>query len=89
MDPGGRLIPMMEYVAEFGKGGHPTKAEGRLDAAAFHRNHAPTWEVRDISDLATLAAANVLRLVDSFEMPANSMMPMFVHTGGEQLVTSP
>ena len=35
---------MAEYVVEFGKDGR-AKADGRLDAAAFHRNHAPIWAV--------------------------------------------
>ena len=35
---------MAEYVVEFGKDGRP-EADGRLDAAAFHRNHAPIWAV--------------------------------------------
>jgi SAM-dependent methyltransferase len=34
-----------EFVVEFGKDGRPIEADGRLDAAAFHRNHAPIWEV--------------------------------------------
>jgi len=36
---------MAEYVVEFGKDGRPTEADGRLDAAAFHRNHQPIWAV--------------------------------------------
>ncbi len=36
---------MAEYVVEFGKDGRPIKPDGRLDAAAFHRNHAPIWAV--------------------------------------------
>lgn len=36
---------MAEYVVEFGKDGRRTAADGRLDAAAFHRNHAPIWAV--------------------------------------------
>jgi SAM-dependent methyltransferase len=28
-----------EYVVEFGKNGQPVEPDGRLDAAAFHRNH--------------------------------------------------
>jgi hypothetical protein len=32
---------MAEYVVEFGKDGRPVEADGRLDAAAFHRNHRP------------------------------------------------
>jgi SAM-dependent methyltransferase len=35
-----------QHVAEFGKGGTPpAEADGRLDAPAFHRNHAPIWSV--------------------------------------------
>src|ERR1700704_2780124 len=36
---------MAEYVVEFGKDGRPVEADGRLDAAAFHRNHGPIWAV--------------------------------------------
>ncbi|MBV8926565.1 MAG: DUF938 domain-containing protein [Bradyrhizobium sp.] len=36
---------MAEYVVEFGKDGRPVEADGRLDGAAFHRNHAPIWAV--------------------------------------------
>jgi hypothetical protein len=38
---------MTEYVVEFGKDGSPVETDGRLDAAAFHRNHAPIWAVLD------------------------------------------
>jgi SAM-dependent methyltransferase len=34
-----------EHVVEFGKDGRPVEDDGRLDAAAFHRNHAPIWAV--------------------------------------------
>ena len=36
---------MAEFVVEFGKDGRPVEADGRLDATAFHRNHAPIWAV--------------------------------------------
>ena len=36
---------MAEFVVEFGKDGRPVEADGRLDAAAFHRNHQPIWAV--------------------------------------------
>lgn len=36
---------MAEFVVEFGKDGRPVEADGRLDAAAFHRNHVPIWAV--------------------------------------------
>jgi hypothetical protein len=32
---------MAEYVVEFGKDGRRVEPDGRLDAAAFHRNHQP------------------------------------------------
>jgi SAM-dependent methyltransferase len=34
-----------EYVVEFGKDGRRVEPDGRLDAAAFHRNHEPIWAV--------------------------------------------
>jgi SAM-dependent methyltransferase len=36
---------MAEFVVEFGKDGRPVESDGRLDAAAFHRNHQPIWDV--------------------------------------------
>jgi SAM-dependent methyltransferase len=36
---------MADYVVEFGKDGRRVEADGRLDAAAFHRNHQPIWAV--------------------------------------------
>jgi hypothetical protein len=36
---------MAEYVIEFGKDGLPVESDGRLDAPAFHRNHAAIWAV--------------------------------------------
>src|ERR1700752_3065665 len=36
---------MAEFVVEFGKDGRPVEPDGRLDAAAFHRNHQPVWAV--------------------------------------------
>ena len=36
---------MAEYVVEFGKDGQPIEPDGRLDAAAFHRNGQPIWAI--------------------------------------------
>ena len=36
---------MADYVVEFGKDGRPVEPDGRLDAAAFHRNHQPIWAI--------------------------------------------
>ena len=36
---------MADFVVEFGRDGRPVEPDGRLDAAAFHRNHAPIWAV--------------------------------------------
>ena len=35
---------MAEHAAEFGRDG-AGEPDGRLDAAAFHRNHQPIWAV--------------------------------------------
>lgn len=45
---------MPDYVVEFGKDGRGVAVDGRLDAAAFHRNHQAIWAVlepylRDVS----------------------------------------
>jgi SAM-dependent methyltransferase len=34
---------MAEFVIDFGESGPAPRTDGRLDAAAFHRNHAPIW----------------------------------------------
>ena len=36
---------MAEHGTEFGHDGRAVEPDGRLDAAAFHRNHAPIWAV--------------------------------------------
>ena len=36
---------MADFVVEFGKDGRAVEPDGRLDAAAFHRNHQPIWSV--------------------------------------------
>lgn len=36
---------MAQYTVEFGKDGGKASEDGRLDAAAFHRNHAAIWTV--------------------------------------------
>ena len=36
---------MAEFVVEFGKDGRRVEPDGRLDAAAFHRNHQAIWVV--------------------------------------------
>ncbi len=36
---------MAEYVVQFGKDGGKVESDGRLDAAAFHRNHAAIWSI--------------------------------------------
>jgi SAM-dependent methyltransferase len=41
----GWIDAMADYVVEFGRDGQPIEPDGRLDAAAFHRNHQPIWDV--------------------------------------------
>ncbi len=36
---------MAEFVVEFGQDGRRVEPDGRLDAAAFHRNHQAIWAV--------------------------------------------
>ncbi|HVV40620.1 MAG TPA: DUF938 domain-containing protein [Nitrobacter sp.] len=36
---------MPDFTVEFDKNGRPGEPDGRLDAAAFHRNHAAIWAV--------------------------------------------
>ena len=36
---------MAEQGTEFSSAGQPVESDGRLDASAFHRNHAPIWAV--------------------------------------------
>jgi SAM-dependent methyltransferase len=38
---------MPDFTVEFGKDGRRVESDGRLDAAAFHRNHAAIWAVLD------------------------------------------
>jgi hypothetical protein len=40
-----RECGVAEFVVEFGKDGRPVEPDGRLDAAAFHRNHQAIWAV--------------------------------------------
>lgn len=51
---------MAEYVVEFGKDGSRVEADGRLDAAAFHRNHQPIWAV--LERFLTGASGDVLEV---------------------------
>jgi len=38
-------VVVAEFVEEFGKDGRRIESDGRLDAAAFHRNHQAIWAV--------------------------------------------
>src|SRR5665213_4206430 len=40
-----RECDVAEFVVEFGKDGQRVEPDGRLDAAAFHRNHQAIWAV--------------------------------------------
>lgn len=49
---------MAEYVVEFGKDGRRAEPDGRLDAAAYHRNHQPIGA--ELSRLLAGRAGDVL-----------------------------
>jgi len=51
---------MPEYVVEFGNAGPPPESDGRLDAAAFHRNHKPIWAV--LADFLHGRAGHILEI---------------------------
>jgi SAM-dependent methyltransferase len=61
----------------------PFKRDGRhtaLSNAVFDtslRDRDPEWGVRDIADVATLAASSGLRLVETTDMPANNLILAF------------
>jgi SAM-dependent methyltransferase len=59
-------------------GQHTTASNAVFDTRLREAN--PEWGVRDIADLETLATANGLRLAETFEMPANNMILMFVRS---------
>ena len=42
-----RECGVAEFVVEFGKDGRRVESDGRLDAAAFHRNHQAIWAELD------------------------------------------
>ena len=59
-------------------GQHIAASNAAFDASLRENN--PEWGVRDIADLERLAAANGLRLAETFEMPANNMILMFIRS---------
>jgi hypothetical protein len=56
-------------------GQHTADSNAVFDSSLRENN--PEWGVRDIADLEILAAANGLKLIETFEMPANNMILMF------------
>jgi SAM-dependent methyltransferase len=64
----------------------PFKRDGRHTAvsnAVFDtslRSQDPEWGVRDVGDVAQLAAASGLELAEIFEMPANNAILMFARS---------
>jgi len=51
---------MVEFVVDFGKTGRPAEADGRLDAPAFHRNHAAIWSA--LASFLTTQSGDFLEL---------------------------
>lgn len=51
---------MPEFTVEFGKSAAPDAPDGRLDGAAFHRNHEAIWSA--IGGFMTAQTGNVLEL---------------------------
>ena len=59
-------------------GQHTAASNAAFDASLRENN--PEWGVRDIADVEKLAAANGLRLAETFEMPRDNMILMFERT---------
>jgi len=51
---------MVEFVVDFGKTGRLAEADGRLDAPAFHRNHAAIWSA--LAGFLTTQSGDLLEL---------------------------
>lgn len=52
---------MAQFVVEYGRSGTaPPASDGRLDAPAFHRNHAPIWDA--LKGFLTLRSGDALEI---------------------------
>lgn len=70
--PDGRLF----LYGPFKRGGKHTALSNAVFDTSLRGNN-PNWGVRDIGDLEKLASGVGLRLVETFEMPANNLIVMF------------
>lgn len=59
-------------------GGHTAPSNAAFDAAL--RRQDPDWGVRDLEDIAALAAGNGLEFVEAVPMPANNFCAIFERT---------
>jgi hypothetical protein len=51
---------MVKFIVEYGKNSEPPAADGRLDGAAYHRNHEPIWAA--ISAFLSAQSGDVLEI---------------------------
>lgn len=76
LDPGGLLYMYGPYRRD---GRHTAPSNAAFDEALRRQN--PAWGVRDLNDVATLAARHGLVLRDIVEMPANNLSLIFDRVG--------
>ncbi len=72
---GGRLL----LYGPFRRGGNHTAATNAAFDAALRRQD-PDWGVRNLEDVAALAAGNNLEFVEAVPMPANNICAVFERT---------
>src|SRR5580704_5830915 len=70
---------MAEFVVEFGKDGRRVESDGRLDAAAFHRNHAPIRAV--LEKFLEGKSGDVLEAGSGTEQHVKSILAWRAHAG--------
>jgi len=75
----GRVLPAAGVLYLYGpfqkNGRHTAPSNAAFDASLKARN--PEWGVRDVADVAQLAASKGLDLVDQIQMPANNLSLIF------------
>jgi SAM-dependent methyltransferase len=80
LQPDGRLILYGPYSAG---GVHTAPSNAAFDASL--RAQDPQWGVRDIDDIARLAAANGLGIVETVAMPANNLVLVLARVPAQRM----
>lgn len=79
LGPGGLLVMYGPYKIE---GAHTAPSNARFDASLRARD--PRWGVRDLDEVALVAATEGMELVEKVPMPANNFTVIFRRNAAEQ-----